>query len=231
MNIRVRHATWKPSWRIIPTRYPEEGLFDRVTAPGDGDIINAIDQMTNERERDEAGEIVRVPAAERAKGPGAVHIMAAFAHLNPEGSRFSDGTYGVYYAAKDAETAIAETRHHREVFMKRTNEGPMWLEMRVLTATVSGSLHDIRGMQKQLYGVYSPTSYAASKELGVRLRREGSSGIVYDSVRRKGGECVAAFRAPVVSECRQQGNLIYQWDGESISKVFDVSEHKKEKGT
>ena len=227
LNIPVRHVGWKPCWRVIPTRYPEERLFDRVTEPGDRDIINAIDQMTNERERDEAGEIVHVPAAERVKGPGAVHIMAAFAHLNPEGSRFSDGAFGIYYAAKDAETAIAETRFHRERFMKRTKEGPMWLEMRVLTATVSGSLHDIRGMQKQLHGVYSATSYAASQELGVRLRHEGSQGIVYDSVRHKGGECIAVFRAPVLSGCRTHGDLVYQWDGSSISKVFDVRERKK----
>lgn len=86
----------------------------------------------------------------------------------------------------------AESRHHREKFMKRTKEAPMWLEMRVLAANLSGSLHDIRGKEKTLHSVYSMTSYGASQELGVRLRREGSSGIVYDSVRRKDGECVAA---------------------------------------
>ena len=31
--------------------------------------------------------------------------MAAFTHLNPEGSRFSDGSYGVYYAAHTLATA------------------------------------------------------------------------------------------------------------------------------
>ncbi len=36
-------------------------------------------------------------------------VMAPFTHLNPKGSRFSDGSYGVYYAAKRLSTAIAET--------------------------------------------------------------------------------------------------------------------------
>jgi hypothetical protein len=229
VNIPVRHVTWKPCWRVIPTRYPEERLLDRVTEPEDRDNMLAVDQMTNERERDESGEIVHVPASERAKGPGAAYIMAAFAYRNPEGSRFSDGSYGVYYAAKDQDTAIAESRYHREKFMKRTNEGPMWLEMRVLTATLSGSLHDIRGMVKPLHSVYSATSYGASQDLGVGLRRDGSSGIVYDSVRRKGGECVAAFRAPLLSGCHSPTHLIYEWNGEKISRVLDVLEHKKEK--
>lgn len=230
MTIPVRHFTWKPCWRVIPTRYPEERLFDRVSEPGDRAIVQAVEQMTNERERDEAGEIVHVPAGERAKGPGAAYIMAAFAYRNPEGSRFSDGSFGIYYAAKDQETAIAESRFHRERFMKRTKEGPMWLEMKVLTANLSGSLHDIREMEKKLPGVCSATSYAAGQGLGVRLRREGASGIVYDSVRRKGGECVAALRAPVLSGCRARAGLIYQWDGESISTIFDLLEHKKAKG-
>jgi hypothetical protein len=106
----------------------------------------------------------------------------------------------------------------------------MWLEMRVLTANLSGSLHDIRGMERNLPGVSSTTSYAVPQELGVRLRQEGSRGIVYDSVRRKGGECVASLRASVLSHCLAPKSLIYEWDGVKIAKVFDMREHEKEKG-
>ena len=50
--------------------------------------------------------------------------MAAFTHLNPEGSRFSDGSWGVFYAGNDLNTAIAETRHHRERFLRNAAQGP-----------------------------------------------------------------------------------------------------------
>ena len=70
--------------------------------------------------RDELGELHARAPEERVSGPGATPVMAAFTHLNPEGSRFSDGTYGVYYAAHSLETAIAEVSHHRAVFLRRT---------------------------------------------------------------------------------------------------------------
>lgn len=208
MNIPVHHVAWKPCWRIIPTRFPQERLFDRVTQPQDRGVVDAVEQMTDER----------------AKGPGADNVMVAFTSFNPEGSRFSDGTFGVYYAAKDMDTAVAESRFHRERFMKRTKEGPTNLEMRVLTASLAGRLHDLRGLRRSLRAVYSATGYAASQKLGARLRREGSSGIAYQSIRRPGGECAAVLRAAVLSACRPQSNLIYQWDGEKIAKVFDVRE-------
>ena len=119
--------------------------------------------------------------------------MAAFTSLNPEGSRFSDGGFGVYYAALEIETAVAESRFHREKFMRRTKEPPMRLQMRALTASLSADLHNIWGMAKQFPKIYSRTSYSASWEMGVQLRRDGSAGIAYDSIRHDGGKCVAVF--------------------------------------
>ncbi len=54
--------------------------------------------LVNPRLRNEAGAIHLVPPEERVTGPGATWVMAPFTHFNPNGSRFSDGTYGVYYA-------------------------------------------------------------------------------------------------------------------------------------
>jgi hypothetical protein len=52
--------------------------------------------MTNPRLREEAGNLTLVPLEDRVSGPGTTPIMAAFTHLNPEGSRFSGGSFGVY---------------------------------------------------------------------------------------------------------------------------------------
>jgi hypothetical protein len=70
------------------------------------------EELTNPRVRDEVGTIALIPPEERVSGPGASHVMASFTHLNPKGSRFSDGSYGVYCAASALETAIAETVFH-----------------------------------------------------------------------------------------------------------------------
>lgn len=149
--------------------------------------------------------------------------MAAFTHLNPNGSRFSDGTYGVFYAAKDKATAIAETRYHQANFLRATNEGPIQLQMRVYHVEVSGRLHDLRMMHVD-DPVYSPDSYAASQALGRKMRMEGSLGLRYRSVRLAGKECVAVFRTAVLSNCRHAGQLLYQWDGGEFADIYEKVE-------
>src|SRR2546427_2590764 len=107
-----------PPWRIIPSRFPLIQLFERVTDPADLDAVLALESLTNDRVRAEVGQLDLIPLEDRLAGPGTSALMAASTHLNPHGSRFSDGSYGVYYAGKTLETAIAETRHHREQFMR-----------------------------------------------------------------------------------------------------------------
>lgn len=225
MIIPTRAVAWKPCWRIISARYAEEKIFDRVTVPEDRKDVEQIEQLTNNRLRQERGEINIVPPAECVSGPGSAYIMAAFTYLNPKGSRFSDGSFGVYYTARTLETAITETIFHQENFMRSTKEGSIRLEMAALTANLSGELHDIRGMVKQFPKVYSRTGYSAGQELGIKLRKSGSNGITYDSVRRQDGECAAIFRPQNLSHCRQDRHLIYEWDGKRISKVFELHEY------
>ena len=91
---------WSPAYRVIPTRFPAVNLFDRVASPEDFDALYALEAMTNDRLRTEVGELDLVPPDERCFGPGCGPIMAALTHLNPNGSRFSDGSYGVFYCAR-----------------------------------------------------------------------------------------------------------------------------------
>ena len=64
----LAHIDWKPCFRIIPSRFPPVGLFDRVTVPEDLEAIIELESMTNPRLRDEIGEIRLVPPEERKGG-------------------------------------------------------------------------------------------------------------------------------------------------------------------
>lgn len=219
--IRTARIRWLPSHRLVPSRFPPAGLFDRVADPRDLEAVLAAEQLTNERLRDEVGELRLVPPAERVSGPGTTPIMACFTHVAREGSRFSDGTYGVYYAARDLATAIAETAFHRGRFLARTREAPGEIDMRCYLADIRAELVDVRGHGRRKPDILDPDSYAASQPFGRRRREEGAGGIVYDSVRHAGGQCVAIFRPKLVAPCRQGPHLGYVWDGRAIVSWYE----------
>ncbi len=222
MDIAVSHVEWQPCYRIIPSRFPPIDLFERIAPPEDWEALIALESLTNERIRQEVGDISLVPVDERVSGPGASVIMAAFTHLNPSGSRFADATFGAYYAAADVDTAIAETKFHREEFLRATKEAPISIEMRVYLADLSADLHDIRGRQVDMAEIYAADNYGASQALARRLRGEGSAGIAYDSVRREGGACVALFRPRMLGNVRQGAHLLYKWNGIEIGQVYEL---------
>lgn len=165
---------------------------------------------------------------DRVYGPGAGYVMAPFVYPSPDGTRFGPpgltaDSFGVYYAARDEATAIAEVKHHRIAFLQAMRAPAQDLDFEVLKAPVKGAhFYDLRGRQRDFPDVYSPTDYSASQKLGVTLRQKDGDGIAYDSVRREGGECVAVFRPRCVGPARPVKQLIFRWDGESIAAVLEA---------
>jgi hypothetical protein len=221
VSIAVRRIRWAPAHRIVPTRFPTVFVFDRVADAEEFDALYALEAMTNDRLRDQTGEIELVPREQRVFGPGSGPIMAAFTHINPSGSRFSDGSYGVFYAADRRATAIAETRYHHGRFLLATREPPMHLPMRLYHVRIDARLHDLSPAGAVADAVYAPDSYAASRALGMQLHAQGSLGIVYRSVRDDGGYCVGLFSPRGASECLHAAYLMYVWDGAAFSGVYE----------
>ena len=216
----LRRLRWSAACRIVPTRFPSIYLYDRVADPADFEALYALEAMTNDRVRDELGEIELVPAADRLFGPGSGPIMAAFTHLNPDGSRFSDGSYGMFYAAREQRTAIRETQHHLGRFLAATHEAAMHLQMRLYHVAIDARLHDLRGDAAALQAVHDPDHYGAARALGSALRAAGSAGVAYRSVRDAGGECVGLFKPRAASGCVHAAHLLYAWDGSTFTATY-----------
>lgn len=213
---------WKPCWRLVSSRFPPIGLFDRVANTDELEAVFFIEGLTNDRLREESGDLSLVPKKDRICGEGTTPIMSAFTHLNPDGSRFTDGSYGVYYAAKDIDTAIEETKFHKARFLAATNESPIHVDMRSYRSDISVSLDDVRAMKTSFPELYSSSTdeYSYPQEFAKKLKESGSNGIVYDSVRHKGGECIAIFRPIVLSPVKQGKHYCYVWDGLKIKDVY-----------
>jgi len=221
-GIPVTPVAWRTSYRLIPSRYPTVGLFDAIADAADLDVVFAVEALTNPRIRDELGELRLVPVDERVVGPGSTPIMAAFTHLNTEGSRFSDGSYGVYYAAQALDTAVAEVSHHRAVFLERTNEPAIDVDLRVVTAGVNAPLHDLcRATKRAAAAWLDPDDYAAPQGLGRTLRNAASWGVLFPSVRHAGGLCVGLFRPKALQPARSGAHIALHWDGQRITHWYE----------
>ena len=223
-RVPVRRIRWQPACRIVPTRHPSVFLFDRVADQGDFEALYALESLTNDRVRDEVGRIELVAPQDRLLGPGSGPIMAAFTHLNPQGSRFSDGSYGVFYAGKERATAIAETRYHHGRFLAATGEGSMHLPMRLYHVDIDAKLHDLRLDGVVDPRINDPESYEVSRQVGATLRANGSNGVAYRSVRQPGGQCAGLFKPKAARNCVHAAYLLYAWDGTRFSGVYEQTD-------
>jgi RES domain len=223
-GIEVRRVRWQQGARIVPTRYPAVNLFDRVADAADFEALIALESLSNERAREELGQIERVPRGERIFGPGSGPIMAAFTHLNVLGSRFSAGDYGVFYAAKDRATAVAETRHHHARFLAATQEAPLHLPMRLYQVSIDARLHDLRPPGAVAPAVFDPDDYSTARALGAALHRAGSAGVAYRSVRHPRGQCAGLFSPRGASGCVHAAYLLYAWDGQRFTDIYEKTE-------
>ena len=127
MNVPVRRVTWSRTVRIIRTIHPPIDLFEDIADPADWEALASAEAKFNPRIRESIGDLSKVPVARRVTGPGASWVMAPFVHCSPlRPGRFSDGSFGLYYAGDRTEVAIAETVHHHARFMSATEETPGW---------------------------------------------------------------------------------------------------------
>lgn len=217
-SIRLR---WPKIFRIIPSKFPPINFFERIVKPEQMEAAWYLEGLTNDRLRDETGDITLVPKEERVSGPGASVVMAAFTHIG-NASRFSDGSFGVYYAARSLETAVRETAYHRARFLAATNEAPGEIDMRAYVGKLVEPVKDIRA--PRFKALHDPNDYSVSQAFGKQRREKGDWGLAFNSVRHAGGECVAVFRPKALTLPVAGAALGYVWDGERITHVYEKSE-------
>ena len=216
----VTELDWDHQYRVISSEFPPINFFESLVDPELMEELYLVESLTNDRLRDGVGEIALLSPEDRITGPGSSPVMAAFTHISTDHpSRFSDGSYGVYYAARSLATAIEETRYHRARFLSYTNEDPGEIDMRVYIGEVAKPMHDIQG--DGYVHLHAPNDWTPGQKFGRLLKDRNSWGIVHNSVRDPGGECIAALRPPAVTIPQQGPHLSYVWDGKYISNVYE----------
>jgi hypothetical protein len=219
MKHKLINLTHTKHFRIIPSTYPPINFFEDLVNPDEMDILFEIESLTNERLRETVGDLFQVSPEDRVTGPGSSVVMAAFTHIHFP-SRFTDGSYGIYYAALDLDTAITETAFHRERFLKYTNEMPGEITMRVYAGKILKPLYDLRSHRYDT--CYDKHDYRPSQEVGQTFKTMNAWGMIYHSVRHTEGQCIALLRPPATSIPSQTKHLKYCWNGHKITNIFEV---------
>lgn len=180
------------TYRLIPSRFPPISAFEDVASAEDLEAVMELEGWTNDRLV--AERVARLPREQWVYGaPNASIVMAAFLHVAPDGQRFNGGELGAWYAGTALKTSVAEVAHHlrREAVFRRRAE--MRLHYRAYLARLAGRYVDIRGLESTRPELYEPDGYGASQVFGEGIRAEGGAGIVYDSLRHRGGVNAVAF--------------------------------------
>jgi hypothetical protein len=220
----VSRVRWTRANRFVPSRYPSVGILDLVAGPDDLEAILELEAWTNDRVSTELGILHALPREEWVTGtPMASVVMAAYCHPHPHGARFSTAGRGAWYASKSLETALAESVFHRTQELVEVGTFETKMQMRLYHADFNTTLHDIRGRRGRFAAAYDPDSYSASQELARALLAAGANGIVFDSVRHQGGECLACFRPALVRNVRVAAHYEYAWEGRPEPRVRRVT--------
>lgn len=215
---------WAPSYRLVHSRFPPVGLFDACESEEELAIVAEIQGIAKDRIQQELGRIHLVPEADRLFGHGTTPVMAAFCYVSPVPTRFTEGSFGVYYAADSLDGAVAEVSHHLTGFMAATREPRTLVTLRCYTAAIVRPLVDLRSEG----WVHEPNAYGDSQALAAQLRQQGAWGMLYNSVRHPGSECVAVLRPPAVkTPVVQHTHVHLVWDGDEVASWYRVGALKR----
>jgi hypothetical protein len=193
---------------LISAKYGAESVLENLPLPADVLAnLSELDAATNERKIAENGGNSAIGPGELLLGVPEAHIVnAAFTHPGPFGGRFHCPPRGAWYAGFEIETSVAEVAFHRRRFLADGRiQGQHTFDFIDFLADFSGWFHTLDAAEQDscLQPDPVPQCYASSQALAKRLLFEGSNGIVYASVRRPSGSCIACFRPALVFHPRR----------------------------
>lgn len=202
--------------RLIPSKYRDDSASVLVRIADDephlADVFE-LESATNDRLLAESDRLAEIGTHELLFGvPHCRIVNAAFTHPHPLGGRFNGPHRGAWYAAFELRTAQAEVAFHKTVALAEIARFEDDVTLDDYLADFSAELHDLRA-PGALAPCLDPDSYVQSQALGARLLRAGSLGVVFPSVRRQGGTCLACFRPALVTNVRKAKTYRFRWKG------------------
>jgi len=199
---------------IVSLREPQD-LFDDLSA-------DPADWLLAQKVQDEVKPPPyksKMPIIERPFEDAAWFNAIHWPFQHGQASRFSNGSYGVWYGSESVETSVYESAYHwyRGLLADAGFDRMTVLaEREVFSVACRAALLDLRTAAGAHPDLLHPSDYTFCQSLGARLHREGHPGLITQSVRRRGGENFAIFNPAVLSHPRHHCHLSYRLEGEQI---------------
>lgn len=188
-------------------------LVDLVDDDRDLQAVFELDAATNDRLLAAEQRLAGIGLEELVFGvPHAAVINASFCHAHPLGARFSSPDRGAWYCGFEIETSQAEVAFHKSVQLAEIGRFEDSVTYDDYLADFSATFHDLR-RARGFSACLDPDSYVESQALAEKLLEAASLGVVYPSVRREGGTCVACFRPALVTNVRRAKTYRFTWTG------------------
>ena len=136
-----------------------------------------------------------------------------------QASRFTDGSFGVWYGCDVAETSVYETAYHwytgflTDAGFQHEN---VVIERKLYSVACNAALLDFRPCIAEHPLLVHKTDYSYAQQVGARLNREGHPGLVTASARRVEGHNYVILNPNVLSNARHNCQLTYRLDGVRI---------------
>lgn len=212
--------------RLVPAKHGEgdRSVLTRI-AENDQHLADVfdLDNATNDRLLAESELLPGIGVHELIFGVPYYRIVnAAFTHAHPLGSRFNGPDRGAWYAAFELRTAQAEVAFHKTLQLAEIARFDDDVTFDDYLADFSAQFHDLRATEG-FSDCLDPDSYVKSQTLAERLLQQGALGIVYPSVRRAGGSCLACFRPALVMNVRKGAAYRFRWHGEAKPAISRIS--------
>lgn len=155
---------------------------------------------------------------------GDTHVNAAFTYTRAGGNRFNSEERGAWYCAWDVMVSVTEVAWHRTRELQFTgsfHDSARYVE---LISDFIGEFDDLTDEPRHPALNADPAlGYPEGQELAARLRREGSRGLIYPSVRAPGGNCLVCFEPGAVQNVRPGASWNLVWEGTPDYSVIAIS--------
>jgi hypothetical protein len=203
--------------RLVSSARLREAVLRALVDEADLEALAEIEGATSARLIAERRGLASIGAHQLIHGVAhANFINASFAYSKPrELNRFNGQTRGAWYAALTVQTCLAEVTFHMTGFLARAGDYHATVDYAELFASLAGEYVDLRSLAVR-HPCLDPDpgiGYPAGNTVADAARVRGLNGIIYPSMRHRGGTCFAVLWPHAVQSVTQGDIYRLAWSG------------------